>query len=161
MDGSLRYDAAGRWDGPGGQGREATVTQSSRGVNRPPLTLLQIVVIIGIAAALLIMLDFNRRQAEAQRLEADRDHLQTEVAQLAYENGALETQVAYATTDAAVIEWAHEQGKLVQPDEVLVVPLVPTAQPTAAPPPRAAPPAPATWSLWWSLFFDIRPPLAP
>jgi hypothetical protein len=143
------------------RGREATVTQSSRGANRPPLTLLQIVVIIGIAAALLIMLDFNRRQAEAQRLEADRDHLQTEVAELVYANEVLETQVAYATTDAAVIQWAHEQGKLAQPDEVLVVPIVPTAQPTAAPPPLAAPPPPPTWSLWWNLFFDIRPPINP
>ena len=137
------------------------MTQSPRGAARPPLTLLQIVVIIGIAAALLIMLDFNRRQAEAQRLEADRDHLATEVAQLAYENAVLETQVAYATTDAAVIEWAHEQGKLVQPDEVLVVPIVPTAQPTAAPPPLAPPPQPATWRLWWNLFFDVAPPIAP
>ena len=39
---------------------------------RPPLTLLQVLVIIGLVAGLLIMLDFNRRQAEAQRLEADR-----------------------------------------------------------------------------------------
>jgi len=125
------------------------------------LTLLQIVVIIGIAAALLIMLDFNRRQAEAQRLEADRDHLATEVAQLGFDNDALETQVAYATTDAAVVQWAHEHGKLVQPDEVLVVAIVPTAGPTAAPPPLAAPPPPATWTLWWNLFFDMAPPIKP
>jgi hypothetical protein len=137
------------------------VTQSPRATVRPPLTLLQIVVIIGIAAALLIMLDFNRRQAEAQRLEADRDQLSTEVAQLNYENDVLETQVAYATTDAAVIQWAHEQGKLVKPDEVLVVPIVPTAAATAAPPPFAAPPAPKTWTLWWNLFFDMRPPVEP
>ncbi len=141
--------------------RETTLTPSSRGAQRPPLTLLQIVVIIGIAAALLIMLDFNRRQAEAQRLEADRDHLQTEVAQLSYENGALQTQVAYATTDAAVIQWAHEHGKLVQPDEVLVVAIVPTAAPTPAPPPPAAAPPPVTWTLWWNLFFDTAPPIMP
>ncbi|MCC7358090.1 MAG: hypothetical protein IT317_01340 [Anaerolineales bacterium] len=137
------------------------MTQSSRGAARPPLTLLQIVVIIGIAAALLIMLDFNRRQAEAQRLEADRDHLATEVADLAYANAVLATQVAYATTDAAVIAWAHEQGKLVQPDEVLVVPIVPTAAATSAPAQPPPPPAPETWVLWWNLFFDLRPPITP
>jgi hypothetical protein len=126
---------------------------------RPPLSLLQVLLVVGLAAGLLIMLDFNRRQAEAQRLEADRDRVATEVAQLQVEHNALETQVAYATTDAAVMEWAHEHGKLVQPDEVLVVPLVPTAGPTAPPPAATPPPLPAPWLLWWNLFFDIRPPV--
>ena len=130
---------------------------SGKTPSRPPLTLLQILVIIGLIAGLLIMLDFNRRQGEAQRLEADRDRAGTEVAQLALERSALETQVAYATTDAAVIAWAHEHGKLVQGDEVLVVPVVPTAQATAAPPPLAAPPLPPSWTLWRNLFFDPPP----
>ena len=128
--------------------------------SRPPLTLLQVLAIIGLVAGLLIMLDFNRRQAEAQRLEADRNRLATQVAGLDDEHNALETQVAYATTDAAVIQWAHEQGKLVQGDEVLVVPLVPTAPPTAAPPPPTPPPPRANWSLWWDLFLDTNPPIA-
>jgi hypothetical protein len=123
--------------------------------------LLQVLFVVGLAAGLLIMLDFNRRQAEAQRLEADRNRVATEVAALQFEHDALETQVAYATTDAAVIEWAHEHGKLVQGDEVLVVPLVPSPAPTAAPAPAAPPPLPATWVLWWNLFFDISPPLQP
>ncbi len=133
----------------------------AKGTARPPLTLLQVLAIIGLVAGLLIMLDFNRRQAEAQRLEADRNRLATEVAQLDYEHSVLETQVAYATTDAAVIQWAHEQGKLVQGDEVLVVPLVPTAAPTPQPPPPAPPPRRANWTLWWDLFLDAPPPVLP
>ena len=129
--------------------------------SRPPLTLLQVLVIIGFVAGLLVMLDFNRRQAEAQRLEADRDRVGTEVAQLAYERGVLETQVAYATTDAAVLDWAHEHGKLVLGNEVLVVPVVPTAQATAVPPPIVTPPAPPSWLLWWNLFSDAAPPIQP
>jgi hypothetical protein len=141
------------------------VTQSPRAGGktpaRPPLTLLQVLVIIGLVAGLLIMLDFNRRQAEAQRLEADRSVASTEVAQLDAEHSALQTQVAYATTDASVIEWAHEQGKLTQSNEVLVVPLLPTAVPSpAAPPPQAPPPRPA-WILWWDLFLDAPPPAVP
>ena len=142
--------------------QEAHLTQSSRAGGkvpaRPPLTLLQVLVIIGIVAGLLIMLDFNRRQAEAQRLESDRSVASTEVAQLESEHAALQTQVAYATTDASVIEWAHEQGKLAQGNEVLVVPMLPTAVPSpAAPPPQAPPPRPA-WILWWDLFLDVTPP---
>jgi hypothetical protein len=134
---------------------------ATKGAARPPLTLLQVLAIIGLVAGLLVMLDFNRRQAEAQRLEADRNRLATEVAALEYEHSALETQVAYATTDSAVIQWAHEQGKLVQGDEVLVVPLVPTPMPTALPPPPSAPPRRANWTLWWALFLDTAPPELP
>ena len=138
------------------------MTQSPRAggktAARPPLTLLQVLVIIGLVAGLLIMLDFNRRQAEAQRLEADRSVAATEVAQLDAEHSALQTQVAYATTDAAVIAWAHEQGKLTQGNEVLVVPLLPTPVPSPAPPPPQAPPPRPAWILWWDLFLDVPPP---
>jgi hypothetical protein len=138
------------------------VTQSSRPGGktpaRPPLTLLQVLVIIGLVAGLLIMLDFNRRQAEAQRLEADRSVASTEVAQLENEHSALLTQVAYATTDAAVVAWAHEQGKLTQNNEVLVVPLLPTPGPSPAAPPPQAPPPRSAWILWWDLFLDAPPP---
>jgi len=120
--------------------------------------LLQVLVIIGLVAGLLIMLDFNRRQAEAQRLEADRGVAATEVAQLENEHSALQTQVAYATTDSAVVAWAHEQGKLTQNNEVLVVPVLPTpVSSPAAPPPQPPPPRPA-WILWWDLFLDAPPP---
>ena len=129
--------------------------------NRPPLSLPQMLVIFGLIAGLLVMLDFNRRQAEAQRLERDRDRVSTEVAQLEYERDVLQTQVAYATTDAAVLDWAHEHGKLVLGDEVLVVPVVPTAQATPVPPPIVAPSSPPNWLLWWSLFSDAPPPITP
>ena len=59
---------------------------TGKGSARPPLTLLQVLAIIGLVAGLLIMLDFNRRQAEAQRLEADRNQLATEVAVLDYQH---------------------------------------------------------------------------
>jgi hypothetical protein len=124
------------------------------------VTLTQVLIILGIAVALLLVLDFSGRQGAAQRLEADRDQAATEVAQLRAEHAALETQVAYATTDAAIIAWAHEHGKLVQGDEVLVVPVLPTPQPTAVPPPPVAPPAPPGWTLWWALFFDTAPPVS-
>jgi hypothetical protein len=120
---------------------------------RPPLTLTQVLILGGVVVGLLIMLDFNRRLGEAQRLVNSATQVGAEVARLETEHAVLATQVAYATTDKAVIDWAHESGKLVQPGEVLVVPVIPT--PLATPPPpaaaRPAPPAPVT--LWWNLFF--------
>jgi hypothetical protein len=146
---------------PSKAGHKTGATASSKPVARPPLTAVQVLVILGFVAGLLIMLDFNRRQAEAQRLEADRDRVSTEVALLEYERSALQTQVAYATTDAAVLDWAHEHGKLVQGNEVLVVPVLPTAAATTVPAPIVLPPAPPTWLLWWNLFSDAPPPIEP
>jgi len=130
---------------------------SQRKGNRPPLTLLQVLTLVGLVAGLLIVLDFNQRLAVAQRLVDARNQAATEVALLEQAQFVLQTQVAYATTDAAVIQWAHESGKLVLPGEVLVVPVVPT--PTATPPPLPAtpPPPPPAWTLWWNLFFDTQP----
>lgn len=124
---------------------------------RPPLTLMQLVALVGILAALLVVLDFNQRLVTAQRLRDAADRAAADVAGLETEQASLQTQVAYATTDASVIEWAHEQGKSVQPGEVLVVPIVPTPPPTAAPEVATALTSAPNWQLWWNLFFDSPP----
>jgi cell division protein FtsB len=134
-----------------------TSKDSSTSPGRPPLTLLQLLALIGVGVGLLIAFNLNRQLAESQRLRDAADVAATEAAVLRAENAALQTQVAYATTDAAVVEWAHENGKLVQPGEVLVVPVIPTAEPTPAPPLPALPPPPPNWQLWWSLFFHAEP----
>ena len=128
---------------------------------RPPLTVLQVLTIVGVVVWLLILLDFNHRLAAEQQLVNAANEARTEVASLDQEHSALLTQVAYATTDAAVVAWAHESGKMAQPGEVLVVPIVPTPQPTPLPPPAPLPPAPATWMLWENLFLGPAPHVAP
>lgn len=121
---------------------------------RPPLTLPQFLAMAAVVVALLIGLDFSQRLARENYLVASVNQESTEVAILAAEHADLKTQVAYATTDAAVIEWAHSSGKMVLPGEVLVAPILPTPAPTQppAPPPTALPPP--TWLLWRNLFFD-------
>lgn len=120
---------------------------------RPPLTLTQLAGLILTVIALVVIVDFSQRLAASQRLVDAKNQVGTEVALLETEQAALLTQVAYATTDAAVIAWAHENGRMVQPGEKLVVPLIPTAPPTALPPPAALPPPPTNWTLWWDMFF--------
>jgi hypothetical protein len=134
--------------------------EDERKLGRPPITLTQVVLLVGVLLAMLVVLDFNQRLAAAQRLRDAANTAQVEVQILETEQAILVTQVAYATTDAAVIEWAHEQGKSVQPGEVLVVPILPTPPPTIVPHIVTAPALLPNWMLWWSLFFDATPALS-
>jgi predicted metalloprotease len=119
---------------------------------------LQAAGLILVVLVLVVVVDFSQRLAESQRQVESANRARTEVAQLERERTALQTQVAYATTDAAVIAWAHEHGKMIQPGEVLVVPMVSTAAATPAPAPIAPPPAPPNWELWRALFLGPRLP---
>ncbi len=130
-----------------------SASKDSSKSRRPPLTALQVLTIVGLVVWLLVLLDFNRRLAAEQQLVNAANEARTQVAKLDAEHGLLETQVAFATTDAAVIQWAHENGKIAQGSEVLVVPLLPTPQPTPLPPMAPLPVAPPTWVLWQNLFF--------
>ncbi|MCS6909586.1 MAG: hypothetical protein NZM11_03325 [Anaerolineales bacterium] len=125
---------------------------------QPPLSWLQAGGLILFILILIVVVDFGQRLAESQRQVEAVGRVRTEVAALERERAALLTQVAYATTDAAVIAWAHEHGKMIQPGEVLVVPMIPTAAATPVPPPIAAPTPPPNWQLWLALFFDPRVP---
>jgi hypothetical protein len=67
---------------------------------------------------------------------------------------ALQTQVAYAGSTAAVEEWARTEGKYIQEGDL---PMVPIAQPGAAPVEVATlvpqPTPQPNWQEWWDLFF--------
>jgi hypothetical protein len=98
--------------------------------------------------------DLNRRMADARRLDQDAQALETEVASLETESADLLTQVAEATSDIAVHEWAHEEGGMVQPGEVLVIPVAPSDTiPEATPIPAPGLEQPSNWEVWWALLF--------
>jgi hypothetical protein len=125
---------------------------------QPPLSWLQAAGLILLILILVVIVDFSQRLAESQRQVEAASRARTEVAKLERERAVLLTQVAYATTDAAVIAWAHEHGKMVQPGEVLVVPMIPTAAATPVPAPIAPPTPPPNWQLWLALFLGPRVP---
>jgi hypothetical protein len=133
---------------------------SGKTSRRPPLTLVQMLTIVGVVVGLLILLDFNRRLAAEQQLVNASNQARTAVAALEAEHSLLLTQVAYATTEPAVIEWAH-RAKMAQAGEILVVPIMNTAEPTPLPPPVSLPPPPPTWQLWENLFLGAAPPTVP
>ena len=138
--------------------------------SRPPM----IWVLIILAAAILIFGDLNSRMAETRRLERDAYALQTEVVVMKTENAVLATQVAGATSEASIQEWAHAQGGMALPGEVLVVPVAPEGEqggmalpgevlvvPVAPegeqsgvePTPAPSFEPPSNWEVWWALLF--------
>jgi hypothetical protein len=111
-------------------------------------------VVLLIGLGILIVGDLNRRMADARRLERDSAVLATEVVLLEQENEYLETQVAGATSEALVREWAHREGGMLQEGEVLVVPIAPPGEAAAATPtPTAYEEPPSQWQVWWALLF--------
>ena len=117
----------------------------------------QIGLLVLAALALMIVVDFSQRLAQSQERVEQSQQVASEVAMLQAERSALQTQVAYATTDAAVIAWAHSAAKMVQGDEVLVVPVIPTGAPTPFPTPPPLPTPQPNYELWVQAFVGSSP----
>ncbi len=131
---------------------EAKPRDRRRGLN---ISLPQVLVVVGLIIGLSVIIDFNRRIQAEQRIAAESNQLRAEVTALAATQSALATEVAFAASDAYVAQWAHGEGRYVQPGEVLVVPVAPLgAVTTPAPTVTVEPTPPSNFEIWWSLFFE-------
>jgi hypothetical protein len=119
-----------------------------------PINIRRVVVAIGILVLVFIVLEFNRRLEELNMLNTQSKLVQMQATQAVQTQLALQTQVAYAGSDAAVEEWARTDGHYIQDGDL---PVVPVGQPGAAPieasTPTPIPTQPANWEVWWDLFF--------
>src|SRR5687768_9712428 len=95
-----------------------------------PISVRRVLVAIGILVLVFIVLEFNRRLEELNMLSAQSKLTQMQVTQAVQTQLALQTQVAYAGSDAAVEEWARTDGHYIQDGDLPVVPL---EQPESAP----------------------------
>lgn len=119
-----------------------------------PINIRRVAVMIGILALVFIVLEFNRRLEELNMLNQQHELVQAQATQAVQTQLALQTQVAYAGSNAAVEEWARIDGHYIQDGDLPVVPL---GQPGSAPiivnTPTPVPTQPANWEVWWDLFF--------
>jgi hypothetical protein len=114
---------------------------------------------LGIVILVLLIMDFNSRMAELRRLTSEKDIVGAQATQLVQTNVYLETQIAYATSERAVDEWARENQHMQQPGDNPVVPIAPansTPVPTATP--AVTPIVVDNWDLWMGLLFDTNAP---
>jgi hypothetical protein len=120
-----------------------------------------VLMIVGFTVLVLLVMDFNNRMAELRRLTSEKEDVSARVTSLVETQLSLETQVAYATSEAAVYYWAYNFQHLGKEGDVLVVPIQPTGsllQPT--PTPAITPQVIQNWQVWLSLFVD-QPPTLP
>lgn len=109
---------------------------------------------VGIAILVLIVIEFNARLEELNQLTEEADVYRAQATQTMQTQVALQTQVAYASSDAAVEKYAREDNHMVQEGDIPGVPIgdensppisTPTPAPTSTPMPN--------WRVWWNLFF--------
>jgi hypothetical protein len=129
---------------------------------RQQISGIQIVFASILAIGLLLTINFSGRIRRGQQIEDVRTRIEATIVHLSTEHAQLLQDRDYAVSDAAVIEWAHSDGKMVREGEVLVIPvpggIVPTPTPPATPIPLATPTPLPVFDVWWSLFFDGDPP---
>lgn len=116
-----------------------------------------VAILIGAVILTLLVLGFNSRVSEKRRLSQQEEQMDARLKSLERTRMSLETQIAYATSEAAVEEWAYEQAKMIREGQGdhLLVPL-----PGSGPPPESTPEQSVevqrveNWQVWWKLFFD-------
>ena len=112
-------------------------------------------ILVGFAVLILLVMDFNNRMAELRRLTAEKEVVSARVTSLVETQASLETQVAYATSEAAVYYWAYNFEHLGKEGDVLVVPIqVEGSQPQPTPTPIVTPVVITNWQVWLSLLVE-------
>jgi len=119
-----------------------------------PINFRRVAIFLGIFILILVVIEFNTRLEELNRLNDQRDEVRAIATQAMQTQVALHTQVAYAESTAAVNEWARTEGHFVQEGDQ---PVIPVGQPGSEPVIVATQPSIPTpmqnWQVWWNLFF--------
>ncbi len=109
----------------------------------------------GVVLLAYLVMAFNSRMADMRRLAVQKDRVSTELVGLEATRAALETQIAYANSEAAVQEWAYQEGNMIREGDVPVVPLPPPGStPVPTPTPSVIRAQVSNWQMWMWLFVD-------
>ncbi len=114
----------------------------------------KILAVIGLILIAYLLLDLNHRVEELIRLSSEREVMATQVAVVKQTEVMLQTQIAYANSDAAVEKWAREEAFMARPGDHPIIMLPdPNYQSTPEPTPVVTVEPVENWQVWALLFF--------
>ncbi len=119
----------------------------------------RLITIIAIVVLVFLMMDFNNRMTTMIRLNNEEAGLQTRIADLMSTQVKLEDQIAYATSEVALEEWARESNRMIEEGDRPIVLLQPgdyKPQPTPTPLPKEI--NRTTRDIWLELLFGSSDP---
>jgi cell division protein FtsB len=128
-------------------------------MQRPKQPWIYLIVVTAFAVLVFMVMDFNGRVANLRRLTEEKEKVVAEKNSLMLTQSALEEQIIYATSPAAVENWAYEKGHMVRPGDVPVVPLQAVeVTPTPIVIQESTPEPVSNWDAWRELFFGQSAP---
>ncbi len=117
-----------------------------------------IAIAAGLGALAFLVILFTNRLAEQRQILVEAERVRAQMESLRATDAFLDEQIAYATSDAAVEEWAYQEAHWVREGDHPIVPIAPTESTPVPPPvPTPEPVVYAPWQIWWALFFDELP----
>jgi hypothetical protein len=115
------------------------------------------VILAGVILLWLVM-DLNSRMTVLKRLSIEQGYVQQDADDIIRTKAVLQTEEAYAKSDAAAEAWAREQG-MVRSGDVPVIPLQSTPiELSPTPKPTVVVTETEKWQAWYLLFFGPRAP---
>jgi hypothetical protein len=115
--------------------------------------------ILGLAVVAWLVMDFNSRVVELNRLKSEREYVEKRYQEVLGTKTALQAEVDYANSDAAVEKWAYEDGHLTRSGDHPVIPVsVGAILPTATPKPVMTSPQISNSEGWLALFLGPKTP---
>ncbi|MBN1669349.1 MAG: hypothetical protein JW862_19825 [Anaerolineales bacterium] len=110
---------------------------------------------LGLVVLAWLVIGFNSRMAELRRLSLEAERVNAEYQALLATAAGYDEQIVFATSDAAVEQWAYEQARWVREGDRLIAPIAayseePEVSELSSRPAEAV----ANWQVWWALFFE-------
>lgn len=139
---------------------------------RPPtakrrggLSSVQIMFAAILSIGLILAINFSSRISDSRPLQEAYDRVSADLDRLRVERERLTALRDYVLSDGYVENWARDNGKMIRPGEILVVPVPSGAIEEAIIAPqvvidqiRTLPEPVEPWELWWQVFFDSPAP---
>jgi len=123
-------------------------------MKRIPIDWRRVALIVGVLFLVVVIVDFNSRLEELDRLNHQAEITRAEATQVALTKAAYETLVANATSEQVVEGEARSNAGMIQEGDHPVTILGDGSEPTLENPnPTPVPTEKPNWQLWWDIYF--------